>query len=73
MKVLVVGNYANNRQESMQRLGELMREGLNAAGHEVRLVRPPVWLGRLWPADVGVGKWLGYVDRFVFYPAILRR
>lgn len=73
MKVLVIGNYPNSRQESMQRLGELMREGLAAAGHEVRLVKPPVCFGRLWPNDVGLGKWLGYVDRFILYPALLRR
>lgn len=73
MKVLVIGNYANSRQESMQRLGEMMRDGLSAAGHEVRLVCPSVCFGRLWPNEVGVGKWLGYLDRFVLYPAVLRR
>ncbi|PYR93207.1 MAG: hypothetical protein DMF84_09415 [Acidobacteria bacterium] len=72
MKVLIVGNYVNNRQESMQRLAELLREGLEEEGHEVQLVRPPVLLGRLRPDEIGLGKWLGYVDRFLVYPALLR-
>ena len=73
MKILLLGNYVNNRQESMQRFAELMREGLTVAGHEVRLVRPPLVFGRLRRSETGLGKWLGYADRFVLYPAILRR
>lgn len=73
MKVLLLGNYENNRQQSMQRFAALMRDGLTAAGHEVRLVRPPVVLGRLRRSETGLGKWIGYIDRFVFYPPMLRR
>jgi glycosyltransferase involved in cell wall biosynthesis len=49
-----------------------MREGLSAEGHEVRLVWPPEVFGRLCRSDTGLGKWLGYIDRFVLYPPILR-
>ena len=73
MKILLVGNYENLRQQSMQRFAEMLREGLTAAGHEVRLVCPPVWLGRLRRGDTGLAKWIGYLDRFVLYPPLLRR
>lgn len=73
MKILLLGNYENLRQQSMQRFAEMLRAGLTAAGHEVRLVRPPVWLGRLRRGETGLGKWIGYIDRFLLYPPLLRR
>jgi glycosyltransferase involved in cell wall biosynthesis len=73
LKILLVGNYENLRQQSMQRFAEMLREGLTAAGHEVWLVRPPVWLGRLRRGETGLAKWIGYFDRFLLYPPQLRR
>ena len=73
MKVLLVGNYDNLRSQSMQRFAEMLRAGLTAAGHDVRLVHPPVWLGRLSRSESGLGKWIGYIDRFILYPPLLRR
>lgn len=72
MKILLVGNYLSDGQESMQRFTTLMREGLSQAGHEVRVIRPPVMVGRVSPGAQGVRKWLGYVDKFVIFPALLR-
>lgn len=72
MKILLVGNYINNRQQSMQRFAELMCQGLKEAGHEVRLVRPPVVVGRLRRGETGFGKWIGYIDRYLLYPLLLR-
>jgi glycosyltransferase involved in cell wall biosynthesis len=40
MKILLVGNYLPDRQHSMQRFASMLREGLRARGHEVRLARP---------------------------------
>lgn len=73
MKILLIGNYDNLRQQSMQRFAEMLRAGLTAEGHDVRLVRPPVWLGRLRRSENGLGKWIGYIDRFSLYPPLLRR
>jgi glycosyltransferase involved in cell wall biosynthesis len=72
MKVLLLGNYVNDGQESMQRFAAFMAKGLTQAGHEVRLLRPPAILGRLRPAGFGLGKWLGYVDKFGSFPFVLR-
>ena len=73
MKILIVGNYETLAQQSMQRYAELLCELLQDAGHEVRLLRPRVLLGRIRPGTTGIGKWLGYVDQYVlFRPALWR-
>ncbi len=46
MRILVLGNYAYNRQQSMQRFATLMEQALTEAEHEVRLLRPPAILGQ---------------------------
>jgi glycosyltransferase involved in cell wall biosynthesis len=71
MKVLLVSNYLNDAQESMQRFAGLMEKGLTHAGHEVRILRPQSIAGRLHPSG-GVGKWLGYVDKFGVFPSNLK-
>ena len=40
MRILLVGNYAPDRQESMLRFGSLMERELTARGHEVTLLQP---------------------------------
>src|SRR6266446_2424914 len=61
-KVLLIGNYPHDRQESMQRFATLMLNGLTNAGVEVRLLIPRPIFGRLRPGGSGIGKWLGYLD-----------
>lgn len=72
MKILLVGNYLNDKQESMQRFTTLMQEGLTQAGHEARVIRPAALIGRFSAGFRGLGKWLGYVDKFVIFPFSLR-
>jgi glycosyltransferase involved in cell wall biosynthesis len=72
MKIILVGNYLSDRQESMQRFATLMQQGLTEAGHEVKVIRPPVVIGRVSPGAQGIRKWLGYVDKFVIFPVLLR-
>ena len=72
LRVLLVGNYALDRQESMHRFAGLMQDGLRQAGHQVKLLRPPVLMGRLKNGNSGLGKWLAYLDKFFFFPGLLR-
>ena len=72
LRVLLVGNYAPDRQESMKRFESLMKNGLAEAGHEVTAIRPPALLGRFVSGYGGAGKWLGYVDKYLLFPALLR-
>jgi glycosyltransferase involved in cell wall biosynthesis len=72
VKILLVANYLDDGQESMQRFAALLAGGLSAAGQEVRVCRPSAFLRQGLPAGRGVGKWLGYVDKFVVFPSALR-
>lgn len=66
MKILLVGNYTYNEQESIQRYSDLLARELRAAGQEVRLVHPSRIFARKWlPASLE--KWIAYLDRYVLF------
>jgi hypothetical protein len=73
VKVLLVANYVRDRQYSMLRFSELLESELGKCGHDVRVIRPAVRLGRVGRRWHGVGKWLGYADKFLLFPARLRK
>lgn len=73
MKVLLVSNYLPDGQQSMQRFAAMLEAGLVHLGHEVRTIRPRAILGRARSSTVGVHKWLGYIDKYLLFPAQLRR
>jgi glycosyltransferase involved in cell wall biosynthesis len=72
MNILLVANYQPDRQESMQRVADLLEIELRQAGHQVQLIRPEPWVGRLKPGASGIGKWLGYIDKFLIFPQRLK-
>jgi len=72
MKIVLIGNYELDGQESMQRFAALMDGGLRRAGHEVRNVVPRCVVGRIRPSSHGIGKWLGYIDKFAVFPRDLK-
>ena len=72
-RVLLVGNYAPDGQESMLRFARMLFEGLCSRGREVALITPGVFFGRWLPGARGLGKWLAYLDKFVLFPWTLRR
>jgi glycosyltransferase involved in cell wall biosynthesis len=72
MKVLLIGNYKNDGQESMQRFASFMSRALTRAGHQVQSLAPRSVAGQLRCSATGVGKWFGYVDKFGIYPLILK-
>lgn len=71
--VLLVGNYAHDGLESMDRYAELMRGLLARDGRRVEVIRPEPFFGNLKPSGYGAGKWLGYIDKFILFPLALRR
>ncbi len=57
----------------MLRFGNLMRDGLTEAGVEARLIQPaPILGGARWQPAI-LRKWLGYVDKFLIFPWVLRQ
>ena len=75
MKVLLVTNFGPDRQESMQRFGRMLAEGLPTLGIESIVVSPEPRLTRLTPRYryAGWPKYLGYIDKFFLFPRFLRR
>jgi glycosyltransferase involved in cell wall biosynthesis len=65
LRVLLVGNYVPDAQESMRRYAALLFEGLSAAGHAVTLALPRTVLNASSRAADGLWKWVGYVDKYV--------
>lgn len=73
MRILLVGNYAPDKQESMARFAAVLERGLNSRGHFVRLVKPSARFNRRGAGPVGIAKWLGYADKFLLFPLRLRQ
>jgi glycosyltransferase involved in cell wall biosynthesis len=73
VKILLVGNYPYLKSQSMDRFVTMLYKGLQAVGHDVRLLKPPPLVGRLRPSATGLGKWLGYIDRFIFFRPLLKQ
>ncbi|OLE75255.1 MAG: glycosyl transferase group 1, partial [Bacteroidetes bacterium 13_1_20CM_4_60_6] len=70
--VLLIGNYALDRQQSMQRFANMMLHGLTAAGITAEIASPAAVLGKLLDTENFFGKWLAYIDKFILFPRKLR-
>ena len=71
--VLLIGNYAPDQQQSMQRFSTMMLQGLTAAGVTAELIAPEPIFGNFKGAGAFAAKWLAYVDKFVLFPRRLKR
>jgi glycosyltransferase involved in cell wall biosynthesis len=71
--ILLIGNYPHDRQESMQRFAALLLRELHANQFSAELISPEPVFGRLKKSGSGLGKWLGYLDKFLIFPIRLRR
>ena len=72
LTVLLLGNYVHDGLQSMERFADALLRELPKAEIRVELIRPVPLFGRLRPSGTGVGKWLGYLDKFLLFPFILR-
>ena len=72
MRILLVGNFKPDAQQSMQRYAGWLTQALRERGHSVTLAAPAPFFARLFrhPAP---GKYLGYIDKFLLFPPRLRR
>ena len=73
--LVLIGNFAPDRQESMQRFAQVLREGFSQRGWSVQTWAPEPRLARLTPQYRygGLPKYLGYIDKFVLFPQRVRR
>lgn len=75
MHILLIGNFAPDRQESMLRFTRLLTAGLRGQGHEVSTWSPEPRLVRLLPRYRygGPAKFIGYFDKFVLFPRSVKK
>jgi glycosyltransferase involved in cell wall biosynthesis len=73
LKILLIGNYEADAQQSMRRYAELMQRGLSEAGLEAILAVPAAILNRSKRPATGIWKWVGYIDKYVLSPAEIAR
>jgi glycosyltransferase involved in cell wall biosynthesis len=71
MRLLLIGNYAPDKQNSMLRYSDLLRREMEARGYQVKVIAPKPFATRIYNRG-GAGKWLGYVDKYLAFPLQLR-
>ncbi len=73
MNLILLGNYSHDGHESMNRYAEMVKALLIESGSRVEILRPQPFFGLLKPSGQGIGKWLGYLDKYLLFPITLRR
>src|SRR5215470_2947732 len=73
MRILLISNYRLDKQQSMLRYAEMLRDELSNQGQVVSVVHPPVVLGGLPFLPGPLKKWIGYIDKYLLAPAYLRK
>ena len=72
-KILLVANYEHDGQFSMQLFSSLLQKELLNSELDVTLIRPEPYFGKLTAGTSGLGKILGYLDKFIVFPRVLKR
>lgn len=73
MKIILIGNYPLDYQESMQRFSVMLSKGFEAQGLETEIWKPVVFFGKRFSiTNAGLGKWFGYLDKYLLFPIILK-
>lgn len=72
-QVILIGNYSPDCQESMNRFALMLRDGFEHNNVITEIWKPKVLFAK-WAATTtkGFGKWLGYFDKWILYPFILK-
>ncbi len=73
MKILLIKNYLQDGQYSMLAFADMLERGLSEAGIDVCVASPTVRFGKQRNTVTGLGKWLGYVDKYILAQGALRR
>lgn len=58
--------------QSMPRFRDMLANGMQMRGHRVTILKPREVLSRI-PAPFIVRKWLGYIDQYILFSAIIRK
>ena len=73
-QIILIGNYLPDKQESMIRFARMLDSGFRKAGVNSEIWWPTAFFGTSAKStNSGVGKWLGYLDKYVIFPFVLRK
>jgi len=73
LKIILIGNYKPDGQESMERFTQMLKSGFEEANITVDIWYPTVFFGKLSNSTLsGFGKWLGYLDKWLIFSLLLR-
>lgn len=73
MKIILIGNYALDQQESMERFALMLENGFINNSIESEIWRPTVFFGKKsLNQNKGIGKYLGYIDKWLLFPLVLK-
>jgi glycosyltransferase involved in cell wall biosynthesis len=73
MRIILIGNYPPDKQKSMERFALMLAAGFLNEGHQATIWRPVVLFGKPFTSTTtGWGKWMGYIDKWILFPFILR-
>ena len=73
MQIVLIGNYPKDSQESMIRFAKMLQEGFIQNGVSCEIWLPNIFFGIFAKSTLnGLGKWLGYFDKYILFPIILR-
>jgi glycosyltransferase involved in cell wall biosynthesis len=68
MRVLLVGNYPPNRQQSMQRYAQLLQQRMSPVVDNLDLVTPSSLFPRSLETRGELAKWIGHFEKFILFP-----
>jgi len=72
VRLIIVGNYMPDHQESMNRFAHMLVNNYSQCGLSNELLLPPVFMGLfLKNSKNGISKWVGYLDKYFVMPIYL--
>ena len=72
-KIILIGNYLPDNQESMIRFTQLLKKEFSKQGVDTEIWWPTVVVGNIVKStSTGIGKWLGYLDKYLIFPVVLK-
>lgn len=73
VRVVLIGNYKPDGQESMARFTLMLKTGLEQNNVAAEVWYPTIFFGKFSKSTLrGVGKWLGYIDKWLIFPVVMR-
>lgn len=58
---------------SMDQFAFILKAAIEEQGINVRLLHPKPFFGKIIKGATGIGKWLGYIDKFFLFPWVLKK